>query len=138
MMSVCTVERIAAFPAQDHMQFAGMMQDVAPYVLPKAAGALGPSADLLQLAADKAEMFHALWIMVMAAKPTFLRNAAFSLGFGVLDFTVKRSLEPPLSPIFAKSSTASTFEPQAGPKRFRGAEPAEVSPLMEIELQTKA
>jgi hypothetical protein len=97
LMNMCTVERIVAFPAKDHMQFAGMMQDVAPYVLPKAAGALGPSADLLQLVADKAEMFHALWIMVMAAKPTFLRNAALSLGFGVLDFTVKRSLDPPLS-----------------------------------------
>jgi hypothetical protein len=127
-----TVERLVAFnaclPQREPGVFADFVMQVAPL--------RRPSIDDLEIVAARSAMFETLFVLVEAAKDTFLKEAAFARGFGQVEGA---AFGAKTSPVMTKRSVTVQFDPKPvpAPKRARRPDP-EVSPLMEMELLAKA
>ena len=131
-LNITTVEFISAFPSTSGVEFSHAVLDLAPAMTKDLSD--DESKLFLQQVVDEVEKFALLWVLVMAAKDTFLKDSARMFGFGLaktFPSTARRPvLPPPKQPRPDPATAAHAYHahvPQA----------AALTPLMEQELILK-
>ena len=91
-LQLCTIERIIAFarclPAFEAGTFAKHVSKIAPLRARRDPASGLPHVQDLETVAQRSEMFVMMFILIDAAKDTFLKEAAQARGFGIVDGAV--------------------------------------------------
>ena len=134
LLGVCSVEFVVAVQATSGLLFAHSLLDLAPLMVENLSDS--DCESFLQEVADLADRFAVFWVLVMAAKDTFLKDSARLSGF----CQARHAIRP--AALVPKSLPQKRALPSAAPSISVGysaqvPQSVAVSPLMEQELVLK-